>query len=233
MTDVDIEPAPSPLRVNRHLATVAAYSWRLLAVGLFAAAALWLIGQLLVVVVPLAVAALLTRALSPVAARLRRRGAGPALAAASVLVGFLVLVAVAVGFVGWAVAGELGELGTTLSEGLDDVTDWLVRDGPFDVTREDVQRWREQAGEAVSTFVGSGDGRVLSGAIAAGEIVVGGLLALIVTFFFLRDGRRFVVRGIELLPASRRTIARRACVRGGTPRAATCAAQPSSVSSSP
>src|SRR5688500_13504114 len=118
MTDVEIQPAPSALRVNRHLATVAADSCRMPADGLD-------------------VAALLTRALSPVAARLRRRGARPALAAASALVGFLVLVAVAVGFVGWAVAGELGELGTTLSEGLDDVTDWLVQDGPFDVTRDD------------------------------------------------------------------------------------------------
>ena len=66
MTNLDVNPSPPSLRVNRHLATAAAYSWRLLAVGLSVAAALWLTGQLLVVVIPLAVAALLTRALSPV-----------------------------------------------------------------------------------------------------------------------------------------------------------------------
>ena len=129
------------------------------------------------------------------------------------LFGFLVVIVAAVGFVGWAVAGELDDLGSTLSEGVDDITDWLVDDSPFNVTRDDVERWREQAGDALSTFVGSGDGAVLSGAIVAGEIVVGALLALIVTFFFLRDGRRFVSRAIDLLPATSRTTARRACLR--------------------
>lgn len=216
MTDLDTNlttPKAARPAVNRHVATAAAYSWRLLAIGLFAAGALWLTSQLLIVVIPVAVAALLSRALSPVSSRLQRRGVRPAVAASMALVGFLIVLGAAVGFVGWAVAGEFDDLGPTLSEGVDDLTDWLVDDSPFDVTRGDVERWREQAGEALSTFVGSGEGTVLSVAVVAGEVVVGALLALIVTFFLLKDGRRFVTRAIELLPESRRAVSQRACLR--------------------
>jgi predicted PurR-regulated permease PerM len=195
--------------VHRVVAVGAAYAWRLLAIGLAVAAVVWLTGQLLVVVVPLAVAALLARALSPVSSRLRRRGLKPALAAILTLLGFLVVVAAAVGFVGWAVAGEVDELGPTISAGVDDVTDWLVQDSPFDVSRDDVARWREQAGDALSAFVRSSGGSALSGAVLAGEIVVGMLLAVIVTFFLLKDGRHFVERAVGTVPADRRPDARR------------------------
>jgi predicted PurR-regulated permease PerM len=204
----------SPVRVHPSVERTAAYAWRLLAIAAAVAAALWLTGRLLVVVVPLAVAALIARALSPVAGRLGRIGLRPALAAAVTLVGFLVLIAATLGLVGAAVAGELDELGPTLSQGVDDVQDWLVEDGPFEVSRDDITRWRAQAGEAISSFAGSGNGSVLSGAVVAGEVVVGSLLALIVTFFFLKDGRRMVDRALDLLPAARRDVGRRAAERG-------------------
>ncbi|MBA3287622.1 MAG: AI-2E family transporter, partial [Acidimicrobiia bacterium] len=57
------------------------------------AAIVWLTGQLLVVVLPVAVAALLTRALMPVASRLRRVGLRPGLAAVATLLGFLIVLA--------------------------------------------------------------------------------------------------------------------------------------------
>ena len=171
---------------------------------------MWLTGQLLVVVVPLAVAALLTRALSPVSARLRRSGWRPGLAAAAVLVGFLVALGAVAGAVGVAVAGEIGDLGPTLQEGLDDVERWIVEDGPFDVSQADVDHWREQAGDALSSFVRSGQGNLVSGAVVAGEMVVGGLLALVVTFFFLKDGRRFIDAAVGRLSDHRRDVARRA-----------------------
>ena len=163
MTDVDINPAPPPLRVNRNLATVAAYSWRLLAVGLLTAAALWLVGQLLVVVVPLAVAGAgrgpCRRWQHDCASARPPRGRGGGQRARRLpprrrrdhwvrQLG------------GRRRAQRAGD--DPPSEGVDDVTDWLVQDGPFDVTR-DVERWREQAGEAVSDVRRVRDGRVLSG----------------------------------------------------------------------
>ena len=124
--------------VHAGIQRAAAYSWRILAIALAVAAAVWLCGQLLVVIVPLAVAALLARALSPLSSRLRDAGWRPGLAAAATLLGFLVALAAIIGAVGVAVAGEVGELGTTLSEGVDDVVDWIVDDSPFDVSRADI-----------------------------------------------------------------------------------------------
>ena len=210
----DAPRAPAGVSVHRAVAVGGAYAWRLLAIGVLVAAALWLTGQLLVVVIPLAIAALLSRALSPVSSRLRKRGAKPALAASATVLAFVVVVAAAMGFVGWAVAGELDELGPTLSRGVDDLTDWLVDDSPFEVTRDDVERWRAEAGDALSSFIRSGGGgSALSGAVLVGELVVGTLLALIVTFFFLKDGRRFVDRAVLVAPASRRSLTRRALER--------------------
>jgi len=202
-------PAPAPVEVNRTVRVAAAYSWRIAVIAAVVVGTVWLTGQLLVVVVPLAVAALLTRALSPLSARLRRVGWRPGLAAVTVLVGFLIAFTAVIGAVGVAVAGELGELGPTLEEGVDDVERWIVEDGPFDVSQSDVDRWRGQAGDSLSSFVGSGKGGLASGALVAGEVVVGGLLTLVVTFFFLKDGRRFVEGAVARLRGERRDVARR------------------------
>lgn len=196
--------------VHPLVARGAAYSWRLLAIGLFVAATLWLAGRVLVVLVPLAVAGLLARALWPIYAWLRDHRWKPSLAAASALVGFLLAVSAALGFVGWAVAGEINEIGPTLSAGLDDVEDWIVEDGPFDVSRADVERWRDQAGDVVAEFLRSGGGgSAEEGVVLAGEILIGTLLALVVTFFFLKDGGRFVDRVVGWAPDERRPLARR------------------------
>ena len=210
----DAPRAPAGISVHRAVAVGGAYAWRLLAIAALVVAALWLTGQLLVVVIPLAVGALLSRALSPVSSRLRQRGAKPALAATATVLAFLVVVIAAMSFVGWAVAGELDELGPTLSRGVDDLTDWLVEDSPFEVTRDDVERWRAEAGDALSSFIRSGGGgSALSGAVLVGELVVGTLLAVIVTFFFLKDGRRFVDHGLRVVPEPRRAVTGRALER--------------------
>lgn len=209
------EPEPASRRrlVPAAVEVAGAWAWRLVAIGLVVAGLVWLTGQLLVVVVPVAVAALLARALSPVSSRLVAAGWKPALAAAATMLAFLVLLGGALGFVGWAVAGEFDELGTTLTAGVDDVEDWLVDDSPFDVSRADIERWRSQAGEALSSFLESGDESVVSGAVLVGEMIVGALLALIVTFFFLKDGRRMVDTFVAAVPAPRRDLARRTAGR--------------------
>ena len=106
-----------------------------------------------------------------------------------------------------------------------------MRDGPFDVSRQDIAEWRAQAGDALSTFVSSGRGALASGALVAGEVVVGGLLSLVVTFFFLKDGRRMVDAALERVPAPRGTLPAALPVEGGTAPAGTSAARPSSASS--
>ena len=214
------EQAPARPRATVHpvVAITAAYAWRLLVIGLLVFATLWVAGKMLVVLVPLGVAGLLTRALWPVSQRLRDRGLRPALAAAVAVLGFVVLIVGALGLVGWAVAGELDEIQPTLSQGLDDVSDWLVEDSPFDVSRADVDRWRAEAGDAVGAYLRSGGGgeSAEERAVLVGEVVLGVLLSIVVTFFFLKDGSRMIDRVVRWMPMPRRALTRRALGRAWT-----------------
>ena len=108
----------------------------------------WLTGQLLIVVVPCAVAGLLARGLWPVARWIRGRGVRPGLAAMIALGGFVLILGTVLAATGTSIAGQADEIGPTISEGIDDVEDWLVEDSPFDVSRADVDRIREQARSA-------------------------------------------------------------------------------------
>jgi predicted PurR-regulated permease PerM len=212
--------------VHPAIAITAAYAWRLLVIGLLVFAALWVAAKLLLVLVPLGVAGLLTRALWPVSQRLRDRGLRPGLAAAAAVLGFVIVISGALGLVGWAVAGEFDEVQPTLSQGLDDISDWLVEDSPFDVSRAEVDRWRAEAGDAVGAYLRSGGGgSAEERAVLAGEVILGVLLSIVVTFFFLKDGSRMVDRFVRWMPMPRRALARRALGRawgaaGGYLRAA-------------
>jgi predicted PurR-regulated permease PerM len=199
--------------VQPAIVLVAAYAWRLLVIGAAAVALLWLTGKLLVVVVPLAVAALLTRALWPVRTRLVRAGLRPGLAAGVTLLAFIALLVAAMALVGVAVADELGDLGPTMREGFDDVATWLADDSPFDVSRADIDRWEQQADDAISNFVRSSDDSIVSGARLAAEVTVGAVLALIVTFFFLKDGPGMTAAALRAVPQQHRPSASRAGTR--------------------
>jgi predicted PurR-regulated permease PerM len=167
-------------------------------------ALLWLVGQLLVVVIPVAVAILLTRALLRPTVWLHDRGVPESLAAAVVLFAFLAITALMLVGVGANIAGEIDQLGTTVSEGIDDVETWLVEDGPFDLDRDRVEDLRDQAGDRVADMFASSGGTIRSGALLAVEFAAGIVLALIVTFFVLKDHQKMVGLGLRAVRPDRR-----------------------------
>lgn len=201
------------MRVHPFVERAGGYAWRLLAIGLAVAAFLWLLGQVLVVVVPVAVAYLLTRALAPVYGRLRRRNWRPALAAVTTVFGFLIVLGAILSVVGATFVNEFDELGNTITEGIDEIEQWLVEDSPFNISQADIDNWREQAGEALSSFVRANQSSVASGAVLVAEVVVGAVLAIIVTFFFLKDGRRMTSKSLLAIPAQSRDRANRMATR--------------------
>jgi putative heme transporter len=197
-------PAAAPGRVHPTLVRLAGYGWRLLVLAAVVVGVVWLIGRLRVVVFPVILAVFVARALRPVAGRLVARGWRPGLAAATTMIGALVVVAAVAAVIVPAVAREFDNLGPTLTEAVDDVETWLVEDSPFDVDRQDVERWRRQIRNAADSAVESNTGLVVKGATIAVEIVVGLLLSVIVTFFFLKDGPRFRNEALKLFRRERR-----------------------------
>lgn len=201
-------------RVHPTVERLAAYSWRLIVIGVVGWAVLWTISRLRLVLIPVVVALFLSRGLAPVSRWLGRHRWPPGLAAATTLVGFFLVVAGFLAAIAPALAGELDSLGPTITEALDDVEDWLVEDGPIDVSRESIDRLRARTGERVDNFFRDRDGQVLDSATLAAEVFAAALLAVILTFFMLRDGRRFATWALSKAPIERHASLRRAADRG-------------------
>jgi predicted PurR-regulated permease PerM len=191
------------------VARLGAYSWWLIGVGIVLLAVLWLMAQLWVLVLAAAVAAFLSRALDPPARYLRARGLPRALVAVSVLIGFILVLAGIVALLVPSIANEFEDLGPTIEDAIDDVENWLVEDSPFDVSRQDVQDFRDEADERVGDILESQSGTLISGTILVFEVFAGIVLALVTTFFILKDGDRFGDWFVARLPHHRRDLASR------------------------
>lgn len=179
-------------RVHPLVDRIGVTAWRLVGIGIVFLAAVWLLSRLWVVVLAIAMATLFSRAMNPPAVWLRRRGLKPALVAAVVLLGFALLMAGIIAALVPAITAEFEDLGPTIEQSLDDLEDWLVEDSPFDVSRADVQDFRDQADERVSdVFSSTESSSVVSGATVAFEVFTAFILAFFTSFFILKDGERF------------------------------------------
>jgi putative heme transporter len=210
-------PAPSSPQVRRSpvrllLGRASDSAWRLLVVVAALAVVLFVLGRLWFVVMPLFVALLLTAAISPVTTRLEARGAPPVLAAWAGFGGFLaVLVGLGMLIVP-AIAEEFDRLGPVLSRGVDDVERWLV-DGPLGLEPETLKRYRAEAGDRIGAALRSSSDSLVAGAVAAVEVVAGTILGLVLTFFFLKDGRKFQQWGLDHLPPRHHELVRALAAR--------------------
>lgn len=207
-------PSARRRRVHPVVDRLGAYSWRLIGIGVVAVAALWLLSRMRAVVIPIIVALFLSRILAPVSEWLRRHRWPASLAAAASLVAFFIVLVGATAAIAPSVADETESLGPTLTEAIDDVEDWVVDDGPFNVSRETVDRLRERTGERVDAFFRNSDGAVLEGATLVAEVIAGLILALLLTFFMLRDGARFTTWVIGHARPERHQRLRRAAEGG-------------------
>ncbi|MEU8237216.1 AI-2E family transporter [Actinoplanes missouriensis] len=185
--DADV---PQPLRV------AAAWSWRLIVVGVVGLALLRLIGMVSVVVVPLAIALLLSALLGPAVGWLLRLRMPSSLATFLVLVGGLAAVAGTLTLVVNQFIDGLPNLTQNASAGVRQIQDW-ARTGPLHLSDAQVDQAIDSAQEWVNSNTSQLTSTGISTAATIAEVATGLVLVLFATFFFLRDGRkifRFVVR---------------------------------------
>lgn len=170
----------------RPLAVAAAWSWRLLVVLAAIAVGVWALTKVMVIVLPVIAALLGATVLGPLVHALRRRGWRPALATWAVVAG----AAAAAGGIGYALylqaRDDAEAIDAGVMEGVDEVITWLV-DGPLDLSREQIDAAVDRGREWLGDVLASG---AVGGAVLAVEIVAGILLALVLLFFFLKDGDR-------------------------------------------
>ncbi|WP_435204216.1 AI-2E family transporter [Micromonospora sp. bgisy143] len=150
-------------------------------------AGLYLLGRIAVLLAPLAIALaatiFLTALLDPVLVRLRRLRV-PAALAALLTVLLLLGILVGVGALVWNLtASQFDQLSQELTQGLDRSRDFVTSTLP--VSEAQLDKLIDQAREGLS---GSSPDPV-SGARTASEVVGSALLALVLLFFLLKDGR--------------------------------------------
>lgn len=186
---------------------MAAYAACGIVVGIALVLLTKLLGQLSLVLFPLVLSLFITRALTPPYKAMVSRGMPPAAGAALAVLGFLALVG-GLGFlIAPPVADEFGDLGSTLEEGLAEVEDWLIESTPLDIDRDDIEGFKEDIGDrSREVFEGSTD-TVARGARLLVEALVGVILALILTFFALKDGDHLLAWVTSKVPESRRNEA--------------------------
>lgn len=177
-------------RVAGALASTAVWSARLLLVVAALLVVVYLLSLLWVVLLPVLLALLLATVLWP-PARVLRRWLPPALAGFLVLLLALGLLAGTVVGLAPQVTGQAQELADQVNLGLEDVQGRL-QGPPFNLGED-------QVGNAVESLVGQLQtnaqtiaSRAVNGVVAAGSLLVTGLLALVLCFFYLKDGPRFL-----------------------------------------
>jgi len=194
---------PYPLRV------AAALSWRLLVVAGAIAAVGWLVIKLSLVIVPVAVALLLTALLAPAVEALCRRGVPRGLSAAVVLVAGIAVVGGVLTFVVRAFIAGLPDMQKQVGDSIIQIKDWLVT-GPFKLSEAEL----DSALDDLTKTVTDNQQQITSGALSTvsgfGHFATGALLVLFTLIFFLYDGRRiwnFLMRAVPAAPRNRISVA--------------------------
>ncbi len=192
--------APRPAReqvIGDGIAWLARWSARWVLIALGAVALGYVVRELWVVLLPIALALVVTTVLAPLAGLLERYlRFPPALAAAGAIVGALGVL-VGLGFViAPSVAGQAGDIAADAARGIQQIQDWMQERGLFNADQvnqalESIQKRLT----ASATVIASGVLTTVGAVTSAGITFV---IAMILTFFFLKDGRRFRpwVRGL-------------------------------------
>lgn len=151
----------------------------------------YVLGRLWAILLPIVLGLLITTVLWPPTRFLRKHGWPPALAASVVLLTFLAAFGGLIAAIAPSVAEQVVELGDQASTGLQDVQEWL-QGPPLNIDEQ-------QIGDAVDSAINNIQGNAqniasyaVSGASAVGNGLINLVLALILCFFFLKDGTRWV-----------------------------------------
>jgi predicted PurR-regulated permease PerM len=192
----DAESVPSGLRI------AAAWSWRIILVGALLYLLLQAVNILLEVVVPVLVALLLAALLQPGAAALVRRRWPRSLAAFTMLLVGMLVVAGIITLVVERVVADWSSLTSQVSRGLTQVQDSIV--STFPISRTQLDQLVSQAQNAIGANRGALASGALSTAGTVTQVFTGVLLTLLTLFFFLKDGRSIWLWVVGLMPRQAR-----------------------------
>ncbi|MDF0530132.1 AI-2E family transporter [Tsukamurella sp. 8F] len=166
------------------------------------AALLWVlskvIGMLWSVLLPVLLAVIVCTVLWPLVDRLRRWRLPPALATAVTMILALAVLAGIIGAIAPSVVSQSQQLATQASTGVQHVQKW-VQGPPLNLGDEQISQFGDSITSKLQSSAQSIASGVFTGVSAATSAVVTVVMVLMLMFFFLKDGDRF-------LPWLRRTV---------------------------
>lgn len=163
--------------------------WLIIALGFVLVG--YLVAELWSILLPLILALVLTTVLQPPARFLERKArVAPAAAAGVVVVGFLAILVLVVLFLLPTVTSQVGDIADSASEGLSTLQKQFA-DSDL-VTQEQVDNAVGALQDRLRSSASQIASGVLIGVSAITSALINALLTLVLAFFFLKDGRRFL-----------------------------------------
>jgi putative heme transporter len=179
---VDDEAVPPLIR------KAAAWAWRLLVIIAVVVAILWVVRRLELIVVPVALALMVTALMIPAVDFLDRRGAPRGGAVALVLLTGIAIVGGVLTFVVSQFVTGLPGLVDQVTHSIETTRTWLI-EGPAHLSKDQITNAGNSAIEAIRNNQAKLTSGALSTAATVTEIVTGALLTLFTLIFFLHGGR--------------------------------------------
>ncbi len=201
-------------RVPSWLATTTAWTWRLLVILVGATAILYVLTRLYLVTLPIIVAVILATLCVPLTRALQRRGVPAALAASMTVIGGLAAVSGIIAALVPVFVREIGELVETVQEGVEQILVFLEQnfgwgeDEVADLLDQGLTLIQEQSGQLAQ--------QALTGAALFVQAITAIVLAIVLLFFFVKDGEQIVGWMIDRTPPPYRDTLRAVGQRGWT-----------------
>jgi predicted PurR-regulated permease PerM len=192
------------LLVPRGVRLAGAWAWRVLVIGGAVLALLWILARISHVVIPLAIALLLSALMAPAAAFLRDRLHLNRSLAAGLIVftGIIAVVGVLTLVITQFVDG-FPQVRDNALDGLRKLQGWL-KTGPLHLSDKQLNSIGQSAQDWLDNHRSSLTSGALSTASTVFDVLAGLFLVLFSTFFFVRDGRRIWRFMVNLMPARAR-----------------------------
>ncbi len=151
----------------------------------------WVVGKLWMVFFPISLALVVATVLAPPVSWLRRKKVPSALGAITVMLGVLAVVVGVIAVLTPQVAGQAPAIAAQASNGLQQVRDWLT-DGPLGLSEGQITRAITAVQDRLQESASAISSGIFSTLGAATNAVINLVLILMLTFFFIKDGHKFL-----------------------------------------
>ena len=177
--------------IGRGVARTATWSGRAVLIALGFVLVGLVIRYSWVVLLPVLLAVVVATVLAPPAAFLRRHGWPSALAAATVVIVGLAVVVGALALITPSIVDQAVQFGSSAAGGLRKIEDWLTGP-PLNLDESQISTAVDAITQRIQDNASTIATGVLSGVSAVTSVLVTLLLVVVLAFFFVKDGRKFL-----------------------------------------